>query len=294
MLDKKVIYFITVVEEKSFSKAAKKLYMSQPNLSKQVTLLEKELGILLLDREGYRPVLTCAGKYYYQEIKKIQASLIQMEQELHKINHKEIRMGFTGSYENKRILEAINHIRNHFKDEKLTFEKYNFGDSMTNLLNKKIDISFGVESNFRKHSEVIYEALYAYEMCVICSYDHLLSKESYIIPDQLKDQDFIVLSRKNGLDFYNDFIEACKLDGYIPNIKKEVDSFDELVFEVSLGVGIAIVSKDVVRESDVKVIDLKQSNHASRYVIAKLKTNHDPVVERLFSEIKEYFFEKYN
>lgn len=294
MLDKKVIYFITVVEEKSFSKAAKKLYMSQPNLSKQVTLLEKELGILLLDRAGYRPVLTCAGEYYYQKIKKIQASLIQIEQELHKINHKEIRMGFTGSYENKRILEAINHIRNHFKNEKLTFEKYNFGDSMTNLLNKKIDISFGVESNFRKHPEVIYEALYSYEMCVICSYDHPLSKESCITPDQLKDQDFIVLSRKNGVDFYNDFIEACKLDGYIPNIKKEVDSFDELVFEVSLGVGIAIVSKDVVRESDVKVINLKESNHASRYVIAKLKANHDSVIDRLFYEIKDYFLKNNN
>lgn len=289
MLDKKVIYFLTVVEEKSFSKAAEKLYMSQPNLSKQVRLLEKELGILLLNRDGYRPVLTPAGEYYYQEIKKIQTLLMNTEHHLHMMNPVEIRIGFTGSYENKRILESLNHIRNHFQNENFTFIKYNFGESLTNLLNKKIDISFGVESNFRKHSEIIYNVLYSYEMCVICSFNHPFAQYPYLTPGELKKQDFILLSKKHGLDFYNDFINACKLDGYIPNIKKEVDSFDELVFEVSIGLGIAIVSKDVVRESDVKIIDLKQSHHSSRYVIAKLRENHTPAIEKFFFEITDYF-----
>ena len=72
MLDKKVYYFITVVEEKSFSKAAQKMYLSQPNLSRQVKLLEEELGVKLLNRDGYRPVLTSAGEYYFNEIKKVQ------------------------------------------------------------------------------------------------------------------------------------------------------------------------------------------------------------------------------
>lgn len=62
MLDKKIHYFIKVVEEKSFSKAAEKLFLSQPNLSKQVKFLEEELGVELLDRKGYRPVLTSAGE----------------------------------------------------------------------------------------------------------------------------------------------------------------------------------------------------------------------------------------
>lgn len=294
MLDKKVVYFMTVVEEKSFSKAAQKLYLSQPNLSKQVQQLEKELGVLLLNREGYRPVLTTAGEYYYQEMKKIQNCMECIEDKIRAMDYKEIRIAFTGSYENRRILESFNSIRGDFKNEKISFIKYNFEESIGNLLDGTVDISFGIESNYRKHPEVQYKVLYSYNMCVICSFDHPFAKCSYIIPSQLKEQELIVLSKKSGQDFYHDFMRACKKDGYVPKVKKEVDNFDELVFEVSLGEGIAIVSKDVVRESDVRVVDFKQTNHASCYVIAKLKENHNPVVEKLFTEITEYFKKDHN
>ena len=153
----------------------------------------------------------------------------------------------------------------------------------------QVDISFGVESNFRKHPEVKYDVLYTYDICVICSFDHPFAELEYVTPEQLGKQDMVVLSRKNGVDFYNDFMEACKLDGYIPRVRKEVDTFDELVFEVSIGSGVAVVSKDVVRESEVKVIDFKDTHHASKYVIATLKKNDDSVVEAVVAEVKKYF-----
>lgn len=71
MLEQRVMYFITVIEEGSFSAAARKLYLSQPALSKQISVLEKELNIQLLDRSGYRPVLTKAGTIYYEKVKEL-------------------------------------------------------------------------------------------------------------------------------------------------------------------------------------------------------------------------------
>lgn len=292
MLDKKIHYFIKVVEEKSFSKAAEKLFLSQPNLSKQVKLLEEELGIELLDRKGYRPILTAAGEYYYAEMKKIEEWIKQVEEQLRNIDQQEIRIGFTGSFENRRILEAINTVKHQLENIKLNFIKCSFEDSQKFLLEKEIDISFGVESNFRKHPEVQYDVLYPYEMCVICSFDHPFAKLEYVTPKQLKDQKMILLSRKNGLDFYNDFIAACRLDGYTPKKKKEVNTFDELVFEISTGSGISVVSKEVVREGEVKIVEFRGSHHASNYVVATLKDNHDPVVQDLIQQIKEYFHQQ--
>lgn len=289
MLDKKIHYFIKVVEEKSFSKAAEKLFLSQPNLSKQVKLLEEELGVELLDRKGYRPVLTPAGEYYYTEIKKIEGWIKQVEEQIRHINQQEIRIGFTGSFENRRILEAINTVKHQMENIKLNFIKCSFEDSQKLLLEKEIDISFGVESNFRKHSEIQYDVLYPYEMCVICSFDHPFAKLDYITPNQLKNQKMILLSKKNGLDFYNDFINACRLDGCIPKKKKEVDTFDELVFEISTGTSVAVVSKEVVREGEVKIVEFRGSHHASNYVIAILKDNYDPMVQDLTQQIREYF-----
>lgn len=64
MLDKKIEYFIIAAEEGLFSAAARKLYLSQANLSKQITQLEIEMGVTLFDRDGYRPILTDAGEYF--------------------------------------------------------------------------------------------------------------------------------------------------------------------------------------------------------------------------------------
>lgn len=289
MLDKKIHYFITVVEEKSFSKAAKKLYLSQPNLSKQVRFLEEEIGVELLDRKGYRPVLTPAGEYYYTEMKKIEEQIKYVEDQIKGMNQLEIRIGFTGSFENRRILEALNVVKHQLENVKLNFIKCNFEDSLKLLLKKEVDMSFGVESNFRKHPEVRYERLYHYEMCVICSFDHPFAKLEYVTPEQLKEQDMIMLSRKNGLDFYNDFMTACRLDGYIPKKKKEVDTFDELVFEISTGSSVAVVSKEVVREGEVKIVEFRGSHHTADYVVAALKENKNPLVNNLIEEITKYF-----
>jgi len=64
-------YYCTLVEEKSYHKAAKKLYLSQPALSQQISLLEKELKAMLIKREGRRSLPTEVGLILYRKSKVI-------------------------------------------------------------------------------------------------------------------------------------------------------------------------------------------------------------------------------
>ena len=66
----------------------------------------------------------------------------------------------------------------------------------------------------------------------------------------------IILSKTFSNDLYRDFMDSCKQDGFSPRIKKEVDFFDELVFSVSIGEGVAIVARSVIRENEVKAIHI--------------------------------------
>ncbi|MCD7892164.1 MAG: LysR family transcriptional regulator [Erysipelotrichaceae bacterium] len=289
MLDKKVIYFMSVVEEKSFSAAAKKLYLSQPNLSKQVTLLEKELNVTLFDRTGYRPILTRAGEIYYKECKKLQQQIEELNKHIQQVDTYEIKIGFTGLYQNRKIINAINEFKKENPNIKISFNQYNFGNVSKSLINQATNVSFGIESSFRNYQPIKYHVLYDYEMCVICSFDHPLSKYDEIEVEQLQNEEFIVLSQNYGYQFYQDFMEASKQDGLNLKIKKEVESFDSLVFDVSIGEGIAIVSSDVVREGEVKIIPLKNSHHHSQYVIAYLDRPQDKQVKNLINSIFNYF-----
>ncbi len=293
MLEQKVLYFITVAEEKSFSAASKKLYLSQPNLSKQVMLLEREIGVTLFDRSGYRPVLTTAGEIYYKECKKIQKQVTELYNKLQQLESHEIEIGFTGLYQNRRIINAINEFKKENSKVKISLNKFNFDDTVNSLLNQKIHISFGIESNFKHYNQIKYHVLYNYDICVICSFDHPFAKYTELDVKQLINEEFIVLSKKYGFQFYQDFIKACKLDGFVPKIKKEVESFDSLVFDVSIGEGVAITSCDVVRSEEVKIIPLKNSHHSSKYVMAYLDKEQNPITQKLIHSILNYF-ELYN
>ena len=71
-------YFLTIAREGSITSAAEQLHITQPNLSKHMMELEREIGVELIDRKTYgknRPVLSEAGKYFFEEMSYIETSI---------------------------------------------------------------------------------------------------------------------------------------------------------------------------------------------------------------------------
>lgn len=71
MNDTLIQSFLSVAEEGSFCKAAEKIYISQPNLSRNIARLEKELDTQLFDRSGKHIALTEAGRIYEKAFQKM-------------------------------------------------------------------------------------------------------------------------------------------------------------------------------------------------------------------------------
>ncbi len=77
-----VRYFLTIAETGNFSRAAERLYLSQPSLSTGIKKLEKELGVTLFERGGRRTVLTTAGRSFMEKATVI---MEQYEAALHEL-----------------------------------------------------------------------------------------------------------------------------------------------------------------------------------------------------------------
>ncbi len=80
-------YFIEVVQQQSFTRAAEKLFVTQPTISKMLRNLEEELGGTLLIRDGRKLVLTDTGRVVYERGRVIIDAFHQLESELNDVQH---------------------------------------------------------------------------------------------------------------------------------------------------------------------------------------------------------------
>ena len=142
-----VKHVIEVAEEKSFTTAAQKLFISQPSLSKSIKLLEKELGVELFERNPIS--LTFAGKIFVEKAKKILAEIEEVKIEISDISNQSKTQLVIGVPSHRcyyfipKILVKLN---NEFPNCFIKIEEYPTHLLKTMIEEDKVDLYIGPES----------------------------------------------------------------------------------------------------------------------------------------------------
>lgn len=138
-------YFVAVVEEQSFTKAAEKLYIAQPPLSRQIQKLESELGISLFER-GSRPLKTTeAGQFFYQHAVKLLSNAEEVKSMTKRIGliEKTVTMGFVGSLLYGLLPKIVYMFRQQQPHLKIELVEMSTKDQIQALKEGRIDVGFG-------------------------------------------------------------------------------------------------------------------------------------------------------
>lgn len=294
LLNRKINFFISVVENGSFSRAAKQFYLSQSAISQQIIQLEEELGVCLFDRSRYRPLLTEAGKYYYNECKKILEQYKKVEETMKKIHasgNRKLRIGITGPLENKHLPIIINEYKTEYSDVVIELRKIKFEGGVNQLLEDKLDICFGITNDFKGKENINIVNLLKHKVCVICSKDHPWANRKSVNSIEIAQQPIISFSKSFGKGFYLDFIKSFKKDGITPNIVQEVDELEELLLAVKINQGIALTSREVVDEdSEICVLDIDNTHHHAEFCIGYLKNKDNELINAMVDITAKYFW----
>ncbi|WP_440454113.1 LysR family transcriptional regulator [Psychrobacter sp. ASPA161_9] len=138
-------YFVAVAEEKSFNKAAERLFISQPPLSRQIKQLEEEIGVTLIDRENRPLKLTEAGEFFYDHAIQILTKSDNLRaMTMRKGNFdSSLSIGFVSSILYGILPRVIARFREIYPNINIKLYELNSWQQTQALTDGKIDVGFG-------------------------------------------------------------------------------------------------------------------------------------------------------
>jgi DNA-binding transcriptional LysR family regulator len=238
-------YFVAVAEEENITRAAVRLHVSQPGLSRQVRDLENELGFALLERGARTVRLTEAGRVFASEAR---AVLERAEQGIKTARALaiggmtgDIQIAYSPSLTVQILPKAMRQFQNACPRVRVHLYDLSTEEMVAQLLEGKLDLTLGVQPCGKALRSLRFVELAQYPLCLAVAPTHPLANGSKVNVAELPSESLIGYSRKEYPE-YHDQIEALfRAHARTLRIASEHESVMSLMAEVETGHGVALV-----------------------------------------------------
>ncbi|SIS81220.1 transcriptional regulator, LysR family [Zobellia uliginosa] len=275
-------YFLAVAKELHFRKAAEKLFISQPGLSRQIKQMEEILDTPLFVRDKKKVKLTPAGMYLKEEVEFIlnHLELIQKQSRTIGEGHLgEVRIGFLGSAMQEVIPKFLLQLKESYSGIKTSLEELSNRAQVDALLKDKLDIGFVRLARVPKGIEIM--PVKEDSFSVVLPENHALSAENFKKMGQLKEESFILFAQEYSPLYYDTVVSICEDSGFSPKVSHKsvhAQTIFKLV-ENNLGVSIVPTSLQYGFKMKIKFIELKQIPQRAVLSVIWKSDNRNPVLK---------------
>ncbi|RZF31709.1 LysR family transcriptional regulator [Paraburkholderia sp. UYCP14C] len=243
MIDVKPLrYFVTLADTRHFGRAAARLNLSQPPLSRQLAALEASLGVTLIERSPRSVTLTAAGERFYADAKAILASLEQAVSNARAAAHGEagkLEIGFTMCSAYSVVPGYARVFGAAYPEVELKLREVVSNDLAAQLLAGHIDAAImfpTVPDKSLATRTVLTEPL-----CVALSRSHPRARARRLKIAQLAGEPFVLALEEVAPGLRATIVEHCRSGGFEPDIRFEVQLQQTVLSLVDEGVGVALV-----------------------------------------------------
>jgi DNA-binding transcriptional LysR family regulator len=264
-------YFVAVAEERNFTRAAQRLHMAQPPLSRQIQQLEETLGVQLFERNSRPLKLTETGKFFYLHAVQLLAQTAELESMTRRVGNIErsLSVGFVGS----TLYGMLPKIIRRFRDENMTVElslhEMSTMDQLRALKDGRIDIGFGrirlEDANIRR------VVLREEKMIVALPEGHPLSLSKPVLALRDLLNETLIIFPKTPRPSYADQVLAAFQDrGLEPHRIYETRELQVALGLVAAGEGVSVVPSSVhgLKRSDVSYKELDDPTLVSPIIMS--------------------------
>lgn len=235
-------YFVTVAEELNFGRAAERLYISQPPLSRQIHQLEAEVGTPLFTRSNRSVELTDAGLAFLKDARSILGDVDSAVQNTRRIGRGEkgwFGVGFVPSAIYDVVPTILRRFREQYPDVELVLRELPGTEHWKALRDKQIHVGFlrlPLEENGIQHEPIARDTL----MIALPSYHRMASCQSLDLKE-MAHESFILFPNQPESHFAEYIIQICRDAGFEPNVVQKTGEIQTAVSLVAAGIGVVIV-----------------------------------------------------
>jgi DNA-binding transcriptional LysR family regulator len=240
-------YFVAVAEDMHFGRAAKRLHIVQPALSKQIAALERELGVMLISRDKHRIAFTPAGRAFFEEALDI----------LRRVDHAtrtakmtesgaigSLDIGFNGPAMLTVLPSLLREHHSRYPGVRFVLHERPSAMLVRNLKDGALDAGFVYP--FPPDEMLNFVTVLREPFVVGLPESHPLAAESEVDLSDCADDTFVLVSRSGSPGFFDRCLALCQGYGFSPAVIEEGDSPAARYGMVSAGIGVTVVAASAV------------------------------------------------
>ena len=238
-------YFLAVGEAGNFTKAAARLRVAQPALSRQIQDLEHEVGVTLLRRSSRGVTLTAEGKLFLEEVRGL---LKQADESVERVRalargeDGELHIGYAPLPSTEILPRALAAFQNAVPGVKVLLHDLSSDELITGLRNGILELAITVEPTGEQTAGIEFDLLHTSPLLVAMTAAHPFARLESIPLKKLAGEPLVGFRRKDYPEYHRIIERIFAPIRVKPRIVVECDSASSLITEVEAGRGIALAS----------------------------------------------------
>lgn len=285
-------YFVAVAEELNFGRAARRLNIAQPPLSRQIRDLEREVGTPLFERGSRGVELTHAGRAFLPEVRLTLAQAERAQRTAQRAAQGEtgrLRVGFVEAATHSGILpDVLSFFRMHLPAIGLSLLEMDSAQQSEALRDGRIDFGIAAGAPLDGDRWLHAEQVYSEPLLLAVPAGHPLDGRKRFTLADLAGEPFVLIPRYAGAALHDDIIARCRDAGFSPHVAQEAAGWHTMVSLVSAGVGLAFVPASLARDQrgGVAFRMLRELGLSLELVAVWRRGEKSPVRERFLTTLR--------
>lgn len=241
-------YFVAVAEDLNFTKAAARLRLAQPSLTRQIHNLEEEIGVRLLSRSKSHVALTEEGRSFLVDARRILALATESILSVQRLSRGEtgqLNIAYLANSDFELLPETLAAFRQAFPHIALNLFDMAPAEQFRALDTRKIDLGFVGLPPPANSCELRSESIARHRTVAVLSAKHPLARKRQVNLHELKTMFFVGLSEKTHPGFRDWLNEACRSAGFTPRVLQDAELEPALMTFVAEGLGVSLAREHI-------------------------------------------------